>query len=150
MAEPLLSLREVADRLGLSPAQLRQLARQGKLPASKHAGRWLVELADLDKVAPPGVSPATRGRARVAEATALSDFEHRLHGGGAVVSEPRQSDLRPAAAIQESAAVDRQLGLGDASVPPVARKERVRDAQRKNLEALRDRIEKPATPERSI
>jgi len=122
-----LSIAEAAARLGMSPARLRELARQGKLPASKHAGRWLVESAGIETFERPPAA-ARRERAVMAEGVALSDMEHALHGRGTVVSEPVRGAV-PA---------------------PTTIKARARAAQQKNLQSLQERLEKPHVPERSI
>ncbi|MBV8086459.1 MAG: helix-turn-helix domain-containing protein [Chloroflexi bacterium] len=122
----LLSIAEAAARLGMTPARLRDLARQGKLPASKHAGRWLVESATLEQLEVPGAKK--RERAVMAEGVAVSDMEHLLHGRGTIVSEPQRGT--PAA--------------------PRTVQGRARAAQEKNLESLQERLVKPQIPERSI
>jgi len=123
----LLSIAEAAARLGITPGRLRDLARQGKLPASKHAGRWLVESANLEQLELPA-TPRKRERAVMAEGVAVADMEHLLHGRGTIVSEPQRG------------------------TPPAPRtvQGRARAAQEKNLESLQERLVKPQVPERSI
>ena len=141
----LISLREAAERLGMSTAQLRELARQGRLPASKHAGRWLVESGSLAEFEPP-----QRRRAREAQGRALADIEHGLRGHGALVGEPVRSRPQSRAAAAARAALDEQLGLTTRSDAAQAGGSPVRQAQRRNLEALAERLDKPHPPERSI
>ncbi|HEU0169735.1 MAG TPA: helix-turn-helix domain-containing protein [Chloroflexota bacterium] len=123
----LVSIAEAAAQLGMTPGRLRELARQGKLPASKHAGRWLVEAAGLATLELPALSKK-RERAVMAEGVAVADMEHLLHGRGTIVSEPQRG------------------------TPPAPRslQGRARAAQEKNLESMRERLEKPVVPERSI
>lgn len=54
MSEPLLSTPEVAARLGCHPSRVGQLIREGRLPARRVAGRWVVEAAALTGFALPG------------------------------------------------------------------------------------------------
>ena len=42
-----LSLIETAQRLGLTPRQLRYRIKSGEVPATKIANRWLIDEADL-------------------------------------------------------------------------------------------------------
>lgn len=42
-----LSLNQAAERLGKTRRQIRYLIQQGKLPARKDGGRWVVDAADL-------------------------------------------------------------------------------------------------------
>jgi excisionase family DNA binding protein len=123
----LLSIAEAAAQLGMTPGRLRELARQGKLPASKHAGRWLIEAAGLATLELPALL-RRRERAVMAEGVAVADMEHLLHGRGTIVSEPQRG------------------------TPPAPRslQGRARAAQEKNLESMRERLEKPVVPERSI
>lgn len=44
----LLSAPEVAARLGCHPSRVGQLIREGRLPALRVAGRWVVEAAALE------------------------------------------------------------------------------------------------------
>jgi len=147
MTDQLLTLRQVAERLGVSPGQLRELARTGRLPANKQAGRWLVEAAALDSLALPG---GRRQRARVAQGMVLEDMAHRLHGRGAIVSEPVRGKPRTRAMAAEAEALDHQLGVGGGDGLPAAGVARSRQAQQKNLANLEQRSQKPHTPERSI
>src|SRR5579883_1666885 len=108
MTDGLLTIRQCADKLGISEAQLRKMARSCRLPAEKHAGRWLVQAAALEKVTPirRGVR---RVRGRIAEGTSLDDLTHRLLGRGTVVSDPRRPGKRSAAALAEAAATTRLI-----------------------------------------
>lgn len=121
MSEPLLTLREAAERMGLSVARLRDLARKGQLPASKHAGRWLVEVEALQPI--PISSQA--GRAHGAESAALNDLASHLQHRGVVVSEAKAQPGRTVA-------------------------ERAHSAQAEALDHLQQRLDKPQVPERSI
>lgn len=47
----ILSVEEAAVALGITPGRVRVLIRAGRLPASKFAGRWMVQRADLGAVA---------------------------------------------------------------------------------------------------
>ena len=125
----LLSIRECAERLGMSEGQLRELARKGKLPASKHAGRWLVQAGALEGIRPARrITPATKKRAQLAEGVAVDDMIHQmLHKGLAVTP--------PASAKQKA---------------PATVKERARVAQGKALEHMEQRLDKPHPPERSL
>lgn len=42
-----LSVEDAASALGVSPGRVRTLIREGRLPASKFAGRWMVLRSDL-------------------------------------------------------------------------------------------------------
>jgi|GEM_PF-4855022 excisionase family DNA binding protein len=129
MASELLSIKEVAERLSMSEAQLRELARTGKLPATKQAGRWLVQATDLEGFRPVRrLSGATKRRARLSEGLAVDDMARRLmHKGTAVTPRaPRTAKLPP------------------------TMKERARVAQTKEIELMKERLEKPHPPERSI
>lgn len=44
------SAEQAADVLGISPGRVRVLIRAGRLPASKFAGRWVVQRDDLQFV----------------------------------------------------------------------------------------------------
>ncbi|HEX6511106.1 MAG TPA: helix-turn-helix domain-containing protein [Chloroflexota bacterium] len=150
----LLSIRQVAERLGMTEDHLRELARTGKLPASKHGGRWLVEAAAADNVRLLHGAGPRRVRGRLAEGVALDDFTNRLTGRGMVVSPPRRRHRLNAAQAAEATAIDRQLHPGSsggepAQLPPGI-KGRARAAQRKALDHLEQRIEKPHPPERSL
>jgi excisionase family DNA binding protein len=154
-ADGLLSIRECADRLGMTESQLRELARKGKLPASKHAGRWLVARQALDDFHPARkLTPATKARARVAEGVALDDMTHQLLGRGTVVSEPAARRRLSPEAAAEAAALRHQLHPTEAdggSLPlPTGLKGRARGAQREALEHLQERLDKPHPPERSL
>lgn len=153
MADRLLTIRECAEKLGISQSQLRELARQGQLPASKQAGRWLVQASAIENITPlkRGVR---RVRGRLAEAVALDDLTHRLLGRGKVVSAPtRRGNTTPERAA-EAAAIQHQLDPASRHREPVAvpqgLKGRARAAQSKNLEHLEDRLDKPHPPERSL
>ncbi|HLQ35711.1 MAG TPA: helix-turn-helix domain-containing protein [Chloroflexota bacterium] len=125
----LLTIRECAERLGMTEGQLRELARKGKLPASKQAGRWLVQSAELDTFRPVRrLAPATKKRARLAEGVAVDDMIHQLLHKGLSVTPP--------ASKQQQA--------------PATVKERARAAQGKALEHLEQRLDKPHPPERSL
>ena len=127
-SQQLLTLRQVAEQMGMAPAQLRELARQGKLPASKHAGRWLVVAADVPSIKPlPRVSPRPM-RGRLAQTAALDDMTHRLMHRGTIASEPtRGTAARPRDIAQKA-----------------------RAAQSEALEHLEERLHEPHAPERSI
>lgn len=124
----LLSLREVAEQMGMSPAQLRELARQGKLPASKHAGRWLVEAADLPAIQPLRRVSRRPIRGRLAQTVALDHMTNRLLHHGATASEPNRSTPARPASLSGKAHV----------------------AQGEALEHLEERLQQPHPPERSI
>ena len=153
MTDGLLTIRQCADKLGISEAQLRKMARSCRLPAEKHAGRWLVQAAALEKVTPirRGVR---RVRGRIAEGTSLDDLTHRLLGRGTVVSDPRRPGKRSAAALAEAAAIDHQLDRAsrghDTADLPLGLKGKARAAQSKALEHLEERLDKPHIPERSL
>ena len=144
----LLTIREAAEWMGMSPATLRSLARQGLLPAEKHAGRWLVQAGALDGI------EVRRSRARQAEATSLDDLTDRLLGRGSVVGKRPSGSLASPAQVAESAAIEAQLSPGAVAERPLAmpagRRGRVRQAQREALEHLRERLEEPEVPERSL
>ena len=150
----LLSIRECAEQLGMSESQLRDLARQGKLPASKHAGRWLVESAGVENVRPLRSLGPKRVRGRVAESVAMDDLTHRLLRKGTVASEPRRRGHQTAGLTAESEAIDHQLHpgtLGEAPTPlPPGLQGRARAAQGKALEHMEQRLDKPHPPERSM
>jgi hypothetical protein len=150
-----LSIRECAARLGMTEGRLRNLARQGKLPASKSAGRWLVLAADLETFRPMRrLMPATRARARTAEGAALDDMTHQLLHRGTVVSDPARKRVLTPGLAAESTALRHQLHPQDAdggSLPlPAGVKGRAREAQREALEHLQERLDKPHPPERSL
>jgi len=126
--ERLLTLREVAEQLGMSAAQLRELARQGKLPASKDAGRWLVEAGAVDSIMPLKRVPSRPIRGRMAQATSLDDMTHRLLHRGTVVSRPAPAGTARPKGVQQKARV----------------------AQAEALEHLEERLQEPHAPERSI
>ena len=149
-----LSIRECAERLGMSESQLRDLARQGKLAASKHAGRWLVESASLENVRPLRSLGPRRVRGRLAEGVALDDLTHRLLGKGTVAAVPLPRGRASRALAAETEAIEHQLrpGIrGAAATPlPAGLKGRARAAQGKALEHLEERLDKPHPPERSL
>lgn len=62
-----LSLTEAAQRLGRSPRQVRYAIKQGKLKATKRAGRWIIDAADL-----PAASAAVAQR-QAQRAAAVQD-----------------------------------------------------------------------------
>ena len=153
MTDSLLTIRECAEKLGLSEGQLREMARTGRLPANKQAGRWLVQAAALEKVTPlrKGVR---RVRGRLAEGTSLDDMTHRLLGRGTVVADPTRPGKRSAAAVAEAVAVEHQLdptsrGHDTAALPP-GMKGKARAAQSKALQHMEQRLDKPHPPERSL
>ena len=150
----LLSIREVADLLGMSEGQLRELARQGKLPASKQSGRWLVESAGVENVRPLRSLGPKRARGRLAEGVALDDFTNRLLHKGPVASDPHRRGHQSAAMAAETEAIEHQLHpgtLGEAATPlPPGLKGRARAAQGKALEHMEQRLDKPHPPERSL
>lgn len=153
MDEQLLTIRECAAKLGLSESQLREMARTGRLPANKQAGRWLVQAAALDKVTTlqPG---ARRIRGRVAEGVSLDDMTHRLLGRGRVASPPTRRGKASPAASAEAAAIEHQIdptsrGRESAPLPPGVQG-KARAAQRKNLEHMEQRLDRPHAPERSL
>ena len=150
----LLSLREVAERLGISVDQLRDMCRRGTLPAQKHGGRWLVQAADVPPATALQKAGPRRVRGRIAEGVALDDMTHQLlHRGTAVASPKRSARLSPERAAA-AAAIDRQLEPNSAdrsSLPlPAGVKGRARQAQRKVLEHMQERMDGPRAPERSI
>jgi excisionase family DNA binding protein len=152
MEERLLTIRECAQKLGVSESQLRELARQGKLPANKQAGRWLVLSSAIENVTP--LRGIRRVRGRVAESTSLLDLSHRLHGRGTVVSQPkRRGKISPERAA-ESAAIDHQIDPESIRREPVTLprgiKGKARAAQSRNLDLLEERLGKPHAPERSL
>ncbi|HVA24298.1 MAG TPA: helix-turn-helix domain-containing protein [Chloroflexota bacterium] len=150
----LLSIREVAALLGMAEGQLRELARLGKLPATKQAGRWLVESAGVENVRPLRSLGPKRVRGRLAEGVALDDLTHRLLHKGPVASDPRRRGHQPAALAAESEAIEHQLHpgrLGETATPlPPGLKGRARAAQGKALEHMEERLDKPHPPERSL
>ncbi len=46
MGENLLSVREVAERLGISIRRVHQLITEGKLPAEKYGNQFLIKIKD--------------------------------------------------------------------------------------------------------
>ena len=150
----LLSIRECAERLGMSEMQLRELARQGKLPASKQAGRWVVDSGEIENVRPLRRPGPKRVRGRLAEGVALDDLTHRLLHKGTVASDPARRGHQPLALAAESEAIEHQLHpgiVGDAAMPlPPGIKGRARAAQGKALEHMEERLDKPHPPERSL
>jgi excisionase family DNA binding protein len=46
----LLSTTEAAARLSLSPSRVRRYCEQGRLPATKIGGSWVIREADLGKL----------------------------------------------------------------------------------------------------
>ncbi len=153
MTDRLLTIRECAAKLGMSESQLRELARQGKLPASKQAGRWMVESTALDKVMPirRGIRPV---RGRIAESTSLQDLGHRLLGRGTVVSRPKPSGSVTKERVAETTAIDHQIDPKSIRREPIGLPEgikgKARAAQSKNLDSLEERLGKPHPPERSL
>jgi len=66
-----LTANEAAERLGLSPQQIRTIIRQGKLPATKHGRDWVIDSNDLQLIAKrPG-----RGRPRKKAVKEIDDEE---------------------------------------------------------------------------
>lgn len=65
--EPLLSLRQAAERCGVSASRLRRLAAQGVLDAQKAGSYWVVSEASLDEFMrlsrPRGVRRSARSEA---------------------------------------------------------------------------------------
>ena len=149
-----LSIRECAERLGMSESQLRELARQGKLAASKHAGRWLVESASVENIRPLRTLGPRRVRGRLAESVALDDFTHRLLRKGTVSADPVRHGVPSRALAAESEAIEHQLHPGirgdTAARLPSGLKGRARAAQGKALEHLEERLDKAHPPERSL
>lgn len=153
-ATGLLSIRECADRLGISEKQLRELARQGKLPASKQAGRWLVESAAIDNIRPLRSAGPKRIRGRLAEGVASDDFTRRLAHRVPVASDPTRRGHVEAARAAETEAIEHQLhpstfGTDLAPLPP-GLKGKARAAQGKALEHMEELLDKPHPPERSL
>ena len=50
MAENLLSVREVAEKLGISIRRVHQLITEGKLQAEKYGNQYLIKAVDADVV----------------------------------------------------------------------------------------------------
>lgn len=44
----ILTVRQVAERLEISPSRVRKLIRDGRLPATKHGRDWAIEQSSLD------------------------------------------------------------------------------------------------------
>lgn len=59
----LLTLQQAADALGKTARQVRYLVKQGRLPARKVGGQWLVDSADLPRS--PGQDKATERKQRM-------------------------------------------------------------------------------------
>jgi len=79
--ERLVTLPLVAERLGITPEQLRELARRGELPAGLDIGHLLVEEVQPVEVQPLSeqlVAGTTRQRARMAQRVALDHLFERL------------------------------------------------------------------------
>ena len=154
MTDGLLSIRECADRLGMSERQLRELARLGKLPASKHAGRWLVSLADAEQARAQRSLGPRRVRGRVAETAALDDLTHRLLHRGTVVAARSPHGREAAAPAAEREAIEHQLHPGQVGEArqrlPDGIQGRARAAQGKALEHMEERLDQPHPPERSL
>ena len=75
-----LSLAEAAVQLGKTPRQVRYLIKQGRLRATKRAGAWLVDSADLtrsDAQVEAALSKQAQLRAAVEEALVLPTAERR-------------------------------------------------------------------------
>lgn len=49
MSDTMLTVKEAADRLGVTDARVRQIILAGQLRARKFAGSWMVDVGDLDK-----------------------------------------------------------------------------------------------------
>jgi hypothetical protein len=150
----LLSLSDVAAQLGMSAQQLRSMCRKGQLPAEKHAGRWLVQASDVPKVSPLRRLAPLRARGRVAEGAALDDMTHQLLHRGTVVSRRARRGRQSAAGLAASDAIDNQLDGGQPAPPslpmPAGLAGKARKAQRKALEHMQDRRNRPHPPERSL
>ena len=73
-AETFLTVREAAERLGVSKSAIRNATLEGRLPFERRYGRKLIALRALlayrERTQPGGVKP--RGRPARAEATAFS------------------------------------------------------------------------------
>jgi hypothetical protein len=59
----LLSLEQAAERLGKTTRQVRYLIKQGRLPAQKQAGRWMIDADDLPLSDPQKAAVDRRERA---------------------------------------------------------------------------------------
>jgi excisionase family DNA binding protein len=53
--DDLLTVKQAADRCGLSPVTIRRYINRGILPAKRYGPRlWRIRAGDLDKIATPG------------------------------------------------------------------------------------------------
>lgn len=50
MTDGLLTTRQAAKRLGISPRRVRALIASGRLPATKHGSAWAIQEKDLELV----------------------------------------------------------------------------------------------------
>ena len=75
----MLSLNEVAERLGLHYMTVYKYVRSGKLPAQKNAGSWEVSVADLDTLSLVEPAPPGRGHRSLGKKSDL--FLQALLGG---------------------------------------------------------------------
>lgn len=94
----LLTLHEVAERLGVHYMTAYRYVRTGRLPATKHGTVWQVSNEDFEEFIRQGeVSPPRRGSARAAYPTRLED--RLLHGDEAgawqVIDNAMGSSLSP-------------------------------------------------------
>lgn len=124
-----LTLEEAARASGRSPQELRLTIEAGDLPASRRAGRWMVDPVDLEQLVlpdapPPGPRLVSSPPAK-AEPHPLDDLLARLEARAVEV----------AALREEREAIDRQ------AAEQVERLERQLSATRMELAAARARID---------
>jgi len=80
----MLTVTQAAAILGKDPSAVRRMVQTGTLPAHRIGSRWLIDEAELERLAPPGWAAdaegaiartlAARGVALNAILTALSDY----------------------------------------------------------------------------
>ncbi len=96
-----LTLEQAATRLGKSRRQVLYAIRKGELPAEKLAGRWFIELDDVDQ-APP--RKETLERKRRALRAAVDDALDLTQGSG----ERRRYSMRDLKAVQVTLPIYRE------------------------------------------
>jgi excisionase family DNA binding protein len=74
-ADPLLTVEEAAERLGVSVATVRRRAQDGSLPAEKHGRQWLVKSHGLERKARGARQPSPS--TLVDLGVSLTQLEHR-------------------------------------------------------------------------
>ena len=153
-----LTLRQVADRLGLSLSSLRRRVASGEFPAEKLHGKWSMQLHDVHEIETrPAKAPRSgKIRAQLAESESLGHLQGRLRRQGALTSAPIPAgSLESRGRRAERAALEHQLnpGAGEPSAPAaVARgkQQRARLAERESLDDFLNRPSRPEPRERTI